>query len=145
MKKIVLLTIAFCGQLLFAQGSNPDFEWLHPKPFGVSVGWIKVWDANNIYAVGTAGNFMKSTDGGQTFTINPNAGVPNPSPNPTTGDLRAASFLTQDLGYICGYEGVMKTTDGGQTFTEVGSGNFPYTELRAIHFLNENTGFIISI
>lgn len=143
MKKIVLSVIVFCGQLLFAQGSNPDFEWVHPKPFGVSVGWIKAWDANNIYAVGTAGNFMKSTDGGQTFTINPNAGVPNPAPNPTTGDLRAASFLTQNLGYICGYEGVTKTTDGGQTFTEVGAGNFPGTELRAIHFLNENTGFVL--
>ncbi len=143
MRRLFLLATFLMGQLLFAQGSNPNFEWLHPKPFGASVGWIKVWDANNIYAVGSSGNFMKSTDGGLTFTVNPNAGVPNLSPNPTTQDLRAAYFLNQNLGYLCGYEGVTKTTDGGQTFTEVGPGNFPYTELRAIHFINENTGFVL--
>ena len=143
MKSTIFLSIIMIGQILFAQGSNPAYQWLHPKPYGVSVGWIKVWDANTIYGVGTAGNFIKSTDGGQTFTINPNAGVPNPVPNPTTGDMRAASFLTQNLGYVCGYQGVTKTTDGGQTFTEVGPGNFPFTELRDIHFFNENTGYVL--
>lgn len=49
--------------------------------------------------------------------------------------MRAGSFLNQNLGYLCGYEGVTKTTDGGVTFTEVGAGNFPFTELRDIHFL----------
>ena len=143
LKRIVLFTIILCGNLVFAQGSNPDYQWLHPKPFGASVGWIKAWDTNTIYAVGTAGNFIKSTDGGQTFTINPNAGVPKISPNPTTGDMRAGSFLNQNLGYLCGYEGVTKTTDGGVTFTEVGAGNFPFTELRDIHFFNENTGYVL--
>jgi len=143
-KTITFLCITFVmANFTLAQGSNPDYQWLHPKPYGASAGWIKVWDENNIYIVGTAGNFIKSTDGGQTFTVNPNAGVPNPSPNPTTGDLRAAYFLNQNLGYLCGYQGVIKTTDGGQTFTEVGQGNFPYTELRDIHFINENTGFVL--
>lgn len=143
LKSIIFLSIILIGQQLFAQGSNPNYQWLHPKPYGVSVGWIKAWDANTIYAVGTAGNFIKSTDGGQTFTINPNAGVPNAAPNPTYGDMRAASFLTPNLGYLCGYQGVTKTTDGGQTFTEVGAGNFPFTELRDIHFFNENTGYVL--
>ena len=94
LKSIVLFTIILCGNLVFAQGSNPNYQWLHPQPYGASVGWIKAWDANTIYAVGTAGNFIKSTDGGQTFTTNPNAGVPNAAPNPTSGDMRAASSLT---------------------------------------------------
>ena len=143
LKSIVLFTIILCGNLVFAQGSNPNYQWLHPQPYGASVGWIKAWDANTIYAVGTAGNFIKSTDGGQTFTTNPNAGVPNAAPNPTSGDMRAASFLNMNVGYICGTYGVTKTTDGGENFTEVGAGNFPYTELRDIHFFNENTGFVL--
>jgi photosystem II stability/assembly factor-like uncharacterized protein len=143
LKSIVLFAIILCGNLLFAQGSNPNYQWVHPQPYGASVGWIKAWDTNTIYAVGTAGNFIKSTDGGQTFTPNPNAGVPNAAPNPTTGDMRAASFLNMNVGYICGTYGVTKTTDGGETFTEVGAGNFPYTELRDIHFFNENTGYVL--
>ena len=143
LRSTIFLSIILIGQQLFAQGSNPNYQWLHPKPYGASVGWIKAWDANTIYALGTAGNFIKSTDGGQTFTINPNAGVPKVSPNPTTGDMRAGSFLNQNLGYLCGYEGITKTTDGGQTFTEVGAGNFPFTELRDIHFFSENTGYVL--
>ena len=83
LKSIVLFTIILCGNLMFAQGSNPNYQWLHPQPYGASIGWIKAWDANTIYAVGTAGNFIKSTDGGQTFRTNPNAGVPKMAPNPT--------------------------------------------------------------
>ena len=142
-KQIIILTIILCSNILFAQGANPIYHWVHPQPFGVSSGWIKAWDNNTIYALGTAGNFIKSTDGGETFTINPNAGVPNTPPNPTTGDMRAASFLDMNVGYLCGTYGVTKTTDGGETFTEVGAGSFPYTELRAIKFLDENTGFVL--
>ena len=57
--------------------------------------------------------------------------------------MRAASFLNMNLGYICGTYGLTKTTDGGETFTEVGAGNFPFTELRDIHFFNENTGYVL--
>lgn len=143
LRNIVLFTLILCGNVMFAQGSNPNYQWIHPQPYGASIGWIKAWDANTIYAVGTAGNFIKSTDGGQTFTINPNAGVPKTAPNPTSGDMRAAYFLNMNVGYICGTYGITKTTDGGQTFTELAAGRFPFTELRDIHFFNENTGYVL--
>ncbi len=143
LRNIVLFTLILCGNVMFAQGSNPNYQWIHPQPYGASIGWIKAWDANTIYAVGTAGNFIKSTDGGQTFTINPNAGVPKTAPDPTSGDMRAAYFLNMNVGYICGTYGITKTTDGGQTFTELAAGRFPFTELRDIHFFDENTGYVL--
>lgn len=89
MKTIILFAIL--ASLSFAQ-IIPEYEWVHPKPFGIALGWIKAWDANTIYAFGSSGNFLKSTDAGQTFSIKPIAGVQGPLPYSTYNDIYAAHF-----------------------------------------------------
>jgi len=145
MKKIIttLCLMLFVVNFTLAQSTIPSYKWLHPKPFGASMGYVKVWDANNFYAFGSAGNFLKSTDAGQTFTINPTAGVPFGVPYTTYNDIYGAHFFDQTTGYTCGVYGVSKTTDGGQTFNQVGAGYFSTATLRDIQFLDQNVGYVV--
>ena len=140
MKKLLLFL--FIPFLTFSQ-NNPEYQWLHPSPIGTSMGVVKVWDANNVYAFGQAGTFVKTTNGGQTFTLNPFAGVPNALPYTTTNDLYGAHFVNMDNFYLCGVWGVMKTSDGGQTFSQIGAGNFSTSTLRSVQFLDANNGFVV--
>jgi photosystem II stability/assembly factor-like uncharacterized protein len=126
----------------FAQ-NYPAYQWVHPKPSGTSTGVVKVWDANNFYAFGQAGTFVKTTDGGQTFTLNPFAGVPNLLPYNTTNDIYGAHFVDMNTFYLCGVWGVTKTTDGGQTFNQIGAGYFPTSTLRDIQFIDDNIGYVV--
>lgn len=123
--------------------ANPDYKWLHPSPIGTSMGNIKVWDANTVYAFGSGGTFVKTTDGGQTFSLNPFAGVPLGSPVNTTYDIYGSYFFDMNTFYLCGALGVTKTTDGGQTFNAVGTGSITSGTARRIHFLNPDVGYIV--
>ncbi len=122
---------------------DPAYKWLHPKPFGTSMGIVKIWDQNNIYFAGSAGTFIKTTDGGQTFSFNTYAGIPNAAPNILTNDLYGAHFIDMNNFYFCGVWGITKTTDGGQNFQEVGAGYFSSATLRAIQFLDANNGYVV--
>lgn len=128
---------------LIGQSGNPDYKWLHPSPIGTSMGGVKVWDVNNIYSFGQAGTFVKTTDGGQTFSLNPFAGVPNGAPYTTTNDLYGAHFVDMNNFYLCGVWGITKTTDGGQTFNQVGAGYFSTSTLRNMQFIDANYGFVV--
>jgi photosystem II stability/assembly factor-like uncharacterized protein len=141
-KLTLFLLFFFAVSTVFAQ-NYPAYQWVHPKPFGTSMGIVKIWDANNFYAFGQAGTFVKTTDGGQTFTLNPFAGVPNGSSYTTTNDLYGAHFVDMNNFYLCGVWGVTKTTDGGQTFNQVGTGYFPSSTLRDIQFLDANIGYTV--
>jgi len=141
--KLTLFLLLFVAvSAVFAQ-NYPSYQWVHPKPFGTSTGVVKVWDANNFYAFGQAGTFVKTTDGGQTFTLNPFAGVPNASPYITTNDIYGAYFVDMNTFYLCGVWGVTKTTDGGQTFNQIGAGFFPTSTLRDIQFIDANIGYVV--
>ena len=120
MKQFLLFLIL--STLAIAQ-PGPNYQWLHPSPIGTSMGVVKVWDANTVYAFGSGGTFVKTTDGGQTFMLNPFAGVPVGPPFNTTYDIYGAYFFDMTNFYLCGAVGVTKTTDGGQTFNAVGTGS----------------------
>ncbi len=138
MKKVLLLLLF--STFLLAQ-STPPIQWLHPKPFGISIGWLKAWNNQLIYGVGGAGNFLKSTNGGVTFTNNPNAGVPYNANPALSGDLYCGYFFDQNNGIVGGISGLMKTTDGGVSFFQIGSSVIPSAAtVRSVNFLNNNLG-----
>ena len=62
-------------------------------------------------------------------------------PSPTADTLRSAHFLTEDAGWVAGYNGVVRRTDnGGLAWTPQTSG----TNLRllAVRFVDANNGWI---
>ena len=141
-RQTILFLLFLAVNTVFAQ-NYPSYQWVHPKPFGTATGVVKVWDANNFYAFGQAGTFVRTTDGGQTFTLNPFAGVPNSAPYTTTNDIYGAHFIDMNNFYLCGVWGVTKTTDGGQTFNQIGAGFFPTSTLRDIQFVDANIGYVV--
>ncbi|QQS37773.1 MAG: T9SS type A sorting domain-containing protein [Ignavibacteriales bacterium] len=139
----ILFAMIVSANLLFAQVPDPEYQWLHPKPIGTSMGVLKVWDQNNFYAFGSGGTFVKTTNGGQTFQLDPFAGAPNPSPYSTTNDIYGGHFVDMDNFYLCGVWGIRRTADGGQTFSDVGTGYFTSSTLRAVQFVDASNGFVV--
>lgn len=104
-----------------------------------------VFYANNsiAYITGEGPNFMKSTDGGNSFLDLSTAFLP------ANSKLSSCYFVSADTGYIAGgtlngssYAGfVYKTTDGGSTWSNMVSG-LP-SMINSIHFPSSQIGYII--
>lgn len=85
------------------------------------------------YAVGGEGTFLKTNDGGLSWTLS----IVNPS-----SDLTSVNFTSADIGYINNAGGIYKTTDGGSTW-EIQTMNIP-ENFRQIQFGSENVGYAVT-
>lgn len=86
------------------------------------------------YRVELFGSIEKTTDGGKTwteiFTRDPESSDP----------FNAIFFLNESVGYKGG-EFLQRTTDGGVSWEKV---NWPFYEIIAIHFENEDHGYVVT-
>jgi photosystem II stability/assembly factor-like uncharacterized protein len=142
MNKFLILFLSSLSILTNAQ-SDPNIKWLHASPQGQDLRWMKMWDANNWYLGGQGGMFMKTTDAGQTWTMN-NRAVGPIDLSRYSHKLEATMRFDQNNGIICARNGagILRTTDAGETFDTLrilssGQGN-----IRGIYFVNSNLGFI---
>lgn len=150
---MLLLAMLLAGSLRQAEAQQDAYGWywLNGQPQGNDIFWTGVIDASNIVATTSRGGFMKSSDGGDTWTIT-QAGAFDLS---STGGLsrRALNtgwFFDANTGIVGGAPEVgsawrtviSKTTDGGVTwsFREV-NGNWGGT-INDMYFINSTTGFL---
>ncbi|NUN70091.1 MAG: T9SS type A sorting domain-containing protein [Bacteroidetes bacterium] len=106
-----LFLLLFIHSILPAQ-TDLRFEWLNPLPTGIDIRDAKVFSADTFYAVGDAGTFMKTTNGGSTWFVHSNL-------LGTASRINAMSFINPDTGWVCNDSGkVFRTNDGGVTFTQ---------------------------
>ncbi|HEX2786452.1 MAG TPA: YCF48-related protein [Ignavibacteria bacterium] len=144
MRKYSLTFLFFFSVSLMAASAwaqlGTQYKWLHPFPQGNELRWIKMWNANNWYAIGFGGTFMKSTNGGTTWEVKTLVnGITETGTNNTCYD---AYFFNQNTGYVCGGSGlVIKTTNGGNTWDSVTAVSSAVTWYD-IDFINPNTGFV---
>jgi photosystem II stability/assembly factor-like uncharacterized protein len=105
------------GSTAFAQDYQ-DWKFTHPKPQVNLLRKHQMIDANNWFAVGANGTFMRTTDAGATWYFHGQAGIPgNAQAIGQNYDLR---FTSPTNGIVAGSAGFIgKTTDGGVTFTAV--------------------------
>ncbi|HEY5534797.1 MAG TPA: YCF48-related protein [Ignavibacteria bacterium] len=142
---IILITSIF----LFVSNSNAqlyqDWKWLHQSPQGNELRWVKMWDANTIYAIGAKGTFIKTTDMGATWTFHHKAGRMSGIPL-QRADLRNAWFFNQNTGIVVGtYGSIFRTTDAGLTFDSVPGNPVPTsTTITGISFINNLTGYVVA-
>ncbi|MEZ4691984.1 MAG: hypothetical protein R3A12_18245 [Ignavibacteria bacterium] len=124
--------------------------WINGQPQSNTLNWVKIIDATHYYAVGENGTFMKSSDGGNTWIINSQAGIIDPSFN-SGGTMRLYSgwFFDANTGYVTcqsvngdgGY--IRRTTNGGDSFTSISLGILSGTvRVLDIYFINSNTGYM---
>jgi photosystem II stability/assembly factor-like uncharacterized protein len=139
MKKLLLIALMLVSiDILFSQDYS-DWKWMHEKPQGNTLRWIKMWDANNWYVIGYSGTFMKTTNAGVNWYFHHKAGYPRP--DGSTDWLYCAWFFNQNTGLVAGSNGaVLRTTNAGVTFDTIAGFSSSGT-IYNLQFMNANTGY----
>ena len=151
MKIKLLLAILFFITSFVNSNAQQDVNgwyWLNGKPTGSTLNWVKVIDASTIYAVGARGTFMKSTDGGDTWSINSQVGsvYPGPDGHRQTLPLNTGWFFNASTGIVAGQSvsssigTISRTTDGGNTWNYIQYNDTGGT-IKSMYFINSNTGY----
>ncbi len=146
MKKLFFFSFIM-GYLTFSFAqSDPSIQWLHPKPNGNWLKWIKMINENVWYIGGEYGAFLKTTDGGQNFTVNNKGGWANRT---YPGQLinwhsNNVWWSDQDNAILVGSNaaGILKTTNGGVSFDTITVLPTGTATANGIHFVNQSLGFV---
>ncbi len=113
-----------------ASASAAQWVWQNPLPQGNSLYGVSFVDASNGTAVGGYGTILRTTDGGQNWTIQSSG---------TTSTLYGVSFTDPSHGTAVGGDGtIIRTTDGGNNWVSQASGTT--NALLAVSFIDANTG-----
>lgn len=137
MKKnlLFLILVIYGGLFSIAQPVNDDWFEVGNSAYNSELQSIAFRTQDTGFAVGTGGAFLKTTDGGNTWTAI-NIGF--------NYFFKKIVFTNSKTGYICGgalnnSEGrMLKTIDGGNTWQEV----FSYNHyLHDVFFLNDTVGY----
>jgi photosystem II stability/assembly factor-like uncharacterized protein len=150
MKRISTLLFAMLlliGVMNLGAQTNQDWKWLNPTPQGNTIRWMKYWDANNWYAIGYAGTFMKTTNAGTTWTFHTKAGGSYLGYTGQGTNMYDAYFFNQNTGVIVGSAsvngGIVRTTDGGTTWDTAYSNTVTTGIFYQVQFLNNTVGYAV--
>jgi photosystem II stability/assembly factor-like uncharacterized protein len=100
--------LAVVKDLLCSGGDDKGWCWQRPLPTGNRILDITFVDANTGWAVGEAGQILKTSDGGTTWV---------PQASHVTDDLRYVRFANASVGWVIGdHQATLKTTDAGATW-----------------------------
>ena len=134
-----------------AGAQTGPWQWQHPTPQGNTLRYIKYWDANNWYAIGYVGTFMKTSNAGTTWTFNNLAGVKYGLSGQKNG-MYDAHFFNQSTGIAVGggtstdnefHSGILRTTNGGTTWDSVTVTPFTTGSIYQVYFTNALTGYVV--
>ena len=145
-----LLLVFAMTQSSFAQQDVNGWYWLNGRPAGQTLRWVKVFDAANIFAVGGRGIFMKSSDGGDSWSIAQAGAADISSGGLAERDLNTGWFFNANTGIVAGGTQtgspsktvVQKTTDGGITWTTKIVNNTAGGAVNGFYFINSTTGYL---
>jgi photosystem II stability/assembly factor-like uncharacterized protein len=111
------VTLLLSSSLSFAQDVS-NWKWLHQKPQGNTLRWVKVWDADNWYAVGYGNTFMKTSDAGNNWYVTNKAG--KITGTNALSSMYSAWFFNMDTGIVVGANSsVLITNNAGATFDTI--------------------------
>ena len=94
---------------------------------------------NTGWMVGSNGTILKTTNGGDKWSssLSTEINIPN--------TLYSVSFFNESNGYFGGSKNLLlKTNDGGSTIDTVTFPSDDKASIKAIHFINANTGWVLS-
>jgi photosystem II stability/assembly factor-like uncharacterized protein len=139
MKKIILTVIAaaISCTITFSQG----WQWQNPLPTGNKLNCVRFVDDNIGFAVGDCGTILKTTDGGETWTL---------KTVESKYMLKSVFFTDTNTGYIVGGENydwmssegiILKTVNNGESW--IVQNIFENIILSSIYFTDDNTGYAV--
>ncbi len=118
----------FLTQICFAQ-----WFWENPLPAGNDLNDVFMFDSSFGIAVGTFGTILKTSDGGENWTLIPTG---------RTDEFKGVFLISSTEGFVTGSSGsILKTTDGGENWIPVASGTT--NSLNDVFFSDENKGTIV--
>ena len=146
---LILVLLCVCGNSQAQQNKNGWF-WSNAQAQGNTLNWVRIIDPTHYYAVGENGTFMKSSDGGETWSINSQAGVQDNSFGAGASyRLNTAWFFDVNTGIVAGQSAynenikIRRTTDGGESFSSIDLGaSTGSPRVNDIYFINSTTGFL---
>ena len=115
---------------------------MHPKPQPNLLRKIDMVDANNWFAVGGNGTFMRTTNAGANWYFHHFAGKIGAALD--VSQCYSLWFFNATTGIVAGDKGYIgRTTNAGTTFDSVGLGSVPVNQRsQGIWFFDNNTGFV---
>ncbi len=138
----IFVSISFEG---FAQ--TGPWSWSQPTPQGNTLRWVKYWDANNWYAVGYAGTFMKTTNAGTSWTWTHAAHGRFGTSGQNT-NIYNAHFFNQSTGLTLGSanstsgtNGIWRTTNGGTNWDTTNITPYVTGTFYFASFVNSTLGY----
>ena len=143
----LLFLICFLFQNSYSQQNVNGWYWMNGQPQSQTLNAIQFINSADIVAVGNTGCFMRSSDGGDTWLINSQAGpISSLTSGGETRNLAALHFFDANTGIVGGTsltangDAIGRTTDGGLTFTKISLGAAAHSIL-GFYFLNSTTGY----
>lgn len=134
--RIHLVLIAIVASISSSLAQTTSWQWLSPRPQGNSLNAVQIIDSNLIVAVGEGGTFIRSIDGGMTWSTLTSIGG-------TSDNLRALSFVSQSHGTIVGEKSILQTYNGGLSWNRLPSIGNPNDYNYGVSFTDEMNGFIV--
>ena len=140
--------MCFLFQNSYSQQNINGWYWLNGQPQSITLNWVKILNSSTFLAAGNNGVFMKSTDGGDSWVINSQAGAMQAASLNYGGtqNILTAWFFDANTGLVGGSsasafgDAIGRTTDGGLTFNRISLGLTGYQVL-GFYFINSNTGY----
>ncbi|MBK8554166.1 MAG: hypothetical protein IPL53_25215 [Ignavibacteria bacterium] len=147
----LIFLVCFLFQNSYSQQNLNGWFWSKGQPQTNELKWVKVIDPTHIYAVGSRGTFMKSSDGGDTWIINSQAGLPDNSFGEFgSRNLNSAWFFDANTGIVGGSQpynsnniSILRTTNGGDNFSTISVASpIGFSSVTNFYFINSNTGYL---
>ena len=129
----------FLGLILFVSlGSKAQFEFYQqsaPDGFTGAILDVSFVDENLGFAVGSAGQIIKTSNGGYTWSL---------EPSPTSEWINSVDFVDEEIGYIaCNGGELYRTLDGGDTWADISPVSIVSTDdLQVVEFYDDSHGII---
>jgi photosystem II stability/assembly factor-like uncharacterized protein len=138
LSSILVFAVLSFQNILYSQ-INQDWKWVHPKPHGNNLRFVKAFSSTEWMVIGYNGTFMHTSNVGVNWDFYTNAGGFTPAK--TYNSLQDGWFFNVSTGIVCGSNGyIARTTNAGLNWDMVSSG--VASTLNGIHFVDASTGFI---
>lgn len=120
---ILLLSILFFSFVPENRAQvNNDWQWMHPKPQGNDIRFIKIVSPTNWVTVGYTGTLMRTTNAGVNWLVYTNYFGYYASFLGQGKNIYGAAFTDANTGIACGTQGwIARTTNGGISWDSIGS------------------------
>jgi len=118
--------------------NEADWQWQHPSPQGNRLYDVHALNEREMIAVGEVGTILKTTDGGDSWTL---------KQSPSNVNIETITFIDQQIGWAAGSQdqyseigAILQTVDGGETWKTL---NSEVDHITDIQFLDDQTGWYV--